>query len=484
MNTALLQRCSVPLPCLCRRASTSVGTIRFFRHFSSLSDKGFAFPVRKYRVVDRLPGLHFSRSLPVGTVEGNAPLNRTLFSTYNSSTEMAGEEEKKKSRRGRKKKASNLGQISEQAGAWSAHSNSFREVHADFWATLPPSIQTIMDVETLGGEPSRAWFQQQKGEVDDEKLYRLFTARTLAGRILGAKDTHCLTCWLPHDLCLCKDFAPAPCKLWEGMRIWLYLHPKEYHRINNTGKMVPFALGRSGADLRVCGVQEHEREMMDAMAASGPGRSWVLYPKQNEGALVARCEETHQLRRTSLTPAAAAAAEAKTSAGEPQPEGDGLMHFVLLDGTWTNSRAMYKRLQRLASESGVDLPCLSLCGKESAFAVLRPQPSMDRTCTAAAASTLLRELHVNPDFADLGMERAADSVDDALTFLLERLRVLRGRTGKAEIRLPSQKQLRARALREQREREARGEGEGGGDGLEGDEKVASAGEGGGNTTGN
>ncbi|KAJ0959756.1 hypothetical protein J5N97_000565, partial [Dioscorea zingiberensis] len=50
-----------------------------------------------------------------------------------------------------------------------------------------------------------------------------------------------------------------------------------------------------------------------------------------------------------------------------------------------------------------------------------PQPSLDRTCTAAAAIGLLSELHVLPEFRSHGFDKQAEVVEDALVVLLEAL---------------------------------------------------------------
>lgn len=61
----------------------------------------------------------------------------------------------------------------------------------------------------------------------------------------------------------------------------------------------------------------------------------------------------------------------------------------------------------------------------------RPQPSLDRTCTAAAAIGLLSELHLLPEFSSHGFDKQAEAVEDALVVLLEALTTRRLRMGRS-----------------------------------------------------
>lgn len=61
----------------------------------------------------------------------------------------------------------------------------------------------------------------------------------------------------------------------------------------------------------------------------------------------------------------------------------------------------------------------------------RPQPSLDRTCTAAAAIGLLSELHVLPEFSSQGFDKQAEALEDALVVLLEALTTRRLRMGRS-----------------------------------------------------
>lgn len=61
----------------------------------------------------------------------------------------------------------------------------------------------------------------------------------------------------------------------------------------------------------------------------------------------------------------------------------------------------------------------------------RPQPSWDRTCTAAAAIGLLYELQLLPKFSSFGLDKQAEAIEDALVVLLDALTTRRLRMGRS-----------------------------------------------------
>ncbi|KAL9322463.1 hypothetical protein ACSQ67_010516 [Phaseolus vulgaris] len=93
-------------------------------------------------------------------------------------------------------------------------------------------------------------------------------------------------------------------------------------------------------------------------------------------------------------------------------------HFILIDGTWSNSAAMFRRLQG------------------------RPQPSWDRTCTAAAAAGLLSELQLLPQFSSIELDKQEEAVEHALTVLLDALTKRRVRMGRSITRKVRQTNIR------------------------------------------
>ncbi|KAH9792694.1 tRNA-uridine aminocarboxypropyltransferase [Citrus sinensis] len=243
------------------------------------------------------------------------------------------------------------------------------------------------DFKILEDKKHRATYQTL-GE--SEKKLQFFTARQIACRLLGSQGYLCQKCWIAMEDCMCSKVKH--CSLWYGVRFWLYMHPK-----NNTGKLLWQVLGVQAATLCLYGVAEDEEIMWSAFKRAG----------------------------------------GNTDVGSTaQTDGDNTLNFVLIDGTWSNSAAMFNRLKEKAKtvwdEEGI--PCISLTMGASAMHKLRPQPSWDRTCTAAAAIGLLSELQLLPKFSSCGLDEAVEAIEDALAVLLEALTTRRLRMGRSVTR--------------------------------------------------
>eukprot|EP00850_Spirogloea_muscicola_P008506 SM000045S16251 [mRNA] locus=s45:420030:421835:- [translate_table: standard] len=233
-------------------------------------------------------------------------------------------------------------------------------------------------------------------------------------------------CWLPIEDCLCSMLPRA--ELRQGITFWLYMHPKDFLRSNNTGKLLRQVLGEHAAKLCIFGVQEHEDAMWAQLAAAGRKSVWCLYPFRgfqnltSEALLQGHIPQHGLLQDVDKTQV---------------PECKLLAHFVLVDGTWNNSNAMMNRLQEQARQAlGCELECLSVKPKvHSVMHNLRPQPTKDQLCTAASAVKLLEELDALPGLSSFGLGKSAKALDEALACLQDRLSARRERYGSPGIRL-------------------------------------------------
>lgn len=66
--------------------------------------------------------------------------------------------------------------------------------------------------------------------------------------------------------------------------------------------------------------------------------------------------------------------------------------------------------------------------------ISRPQPSTERTCTAAAAAQLLLELSTRSELAGVGLDQSAQLLDAALESLNNALITRRSRDGRCTSR--------------------------------------------------
>nr|GMC72808.1 uncharacterized protein LOC109188350 isoform X1 [Ipomoea batatas] len=252
---------------------------------------------------------------------------------------------------------------------------------------------------------------------DSEKKLQFFSARQIACRVLGSRDYLCQKCWLPKEDCMCSRVMPY--QPWHHIRFWLYMHPKDFLRQNNTGKLLWQVFGVQAATLCLFGISEHEEMLWNALKLAGKDKVWCLYPNKNATPnSVKDIFYQNSLEDRDCQPKMA--------------NYDDVLNFILLDGTWSNSNAMFNRLkERAMSIWGEELPCISLNTGVSMMHRLRPQPSWDRTCTAAAAIGLLYELHLLPAFNSYGLDKQADAIEDALEVLLEALTTRRLRMGRS-----------------------------------------------------
>eukprot|EP01018_Ginkgo_biloba_P024090 Gb_08766 [translate_table: standard] len=81
------------------------------------------------------------------------------------------------------------------------------------------------------------------------------------------------------------------------------------------------------------------------------------------------------------------------------------------------------------------LPCVALSHTNvSVMHRLRPQPSLDRTCTAAASIQLLSELNLIQELALHRLDQSAEALENSLGLLLDALSGRRQRMGRSIIR--------------------------------------------------
>ncbi|XP_051148006.1 uncharacterized protein LOC127263098 isoform X3 [Andrographis paniculata] len=219
-----------------------------------------------------------------------------------------------------------------------------------------------------------------------EEKIQFFSARQIACRLLGSRGYLCQKCWLPQEDCMCSSIAR--CSLCHQVHFWLYMHPKDFLRQNNTGKLLWQVFGIQAATLCLFGIIEHEEMMWEVLKHAGRHRVCCLYPNKN--AMTKSVEESFKF----------------TIDHETQADRAKLV--------W-----------------GDELQCVSLNSGASAMHKLRPQPSWDRTCTAAAAASLLDELQLLPDFSSCGLDKQATAVENALEVLLEALTARRLRMGRS-----------------------------------------------------
>ncbi|KAJ8427733.1 hypothetical protein Cgig2_000988 [Carnegiea gigantea] len=226
-----------------------------------------------------------------------------------------------------------------------------------------------------------------KALSESEMKFQFFSARQIACRLLGSRGYLCQKCWLALGDCMCSKVKQCP--LWRRIHFWVYMHPKDFLRQNNTGKLLWQVFGVQAATLCLFGIVEREDIMWNEFKKAGSSKVWCLYPNKS---------------------------------GEPKSVQD----YFSKDVSRTTDRAK-------VVWGSDEISCVSVATGASVMHKLRPQPSWDRTCTAAAAAGLLSDLQVLPQFSSYCLDKQAEAVEDALDALLEALTTRRVRMGRFPI---------------------------------------------------
>ncbi|XP_029129620.1 uncharacterized protein LOC109810401 isoform X2 [Cajanus cajan] len=208
---------------------------------------------------------------------------------------------------------------------------------------------------------------------DSEKKLQFYSARQIACRILGSRGYLCQKCWLPMEDCMCSKVTS--CTLYPGMKFWLYMHPKDFLRQNNTGKILWQGVGGDAATLCIFCIPEHEEIMWNSFKMAGKSNVWCLYPNKS----VVLKSVQNVFGQESVTSDEVAPSKLKV---------DTVQHFIFIDGTWSNSAAMFRRLQDKAKLvwGDEDLACISLNPGASSMHKLRSSIVFQGQATAVLGS--------------------------------------------------------------------------------------------------
>ncbi|XP_078439726.1 DTW domain-containing protein isoform X2 [Wolffia australiana] len=337
------------------------------------------------------------------------------------------------------------GRVAEQGNGWRGEGVSTREWQGWGSSSPVPAMVTkaIDDLKALrmeteeqitfggiGGKLQGSFKAQEdrkqrgvyRSLAESESKFQFYSARQIACRLLGSRGYLCQKCWLAEEDCMCSRLVQS--SLWSGIRFWVYMHPKDFLRQNNTGKLLWQVFGTQSASLCLYGIREDEDIMWDEFKLAGKESVWVLYPNRTSSPSFVQDIPLENFLLTSTDRA-------------PNENPQKALNFVLIDGTWSNSTAMFNRLKEQAKAAwGQDeLPCLALNDLGvSPMHKLRPQPGWDRTCTAAAAMGLLSELDRRPELAPCRLDGPASALEQALDALLEALVARRKRMGRSVTR--------------------------------------------------
>lgn len=192
--------------------------------------------------------------------------------------------------------------------------------------------------------------------VDGNAVLKLREARlaqaTRPFRARGCRVIRCPRCLLSKKLCLCHTLSVSRA----DCRFCLVMYDTEPLKPSNTGRLIADVLPNTAAFL--WSRTEASAELL-ALLNSQDYQPYVIFP------------------------ASYAAPERVTT--QVAPESGKRPLFIILDGTWTEARKMFRKSPYLDS-----LPVLSIESLESSDYRLREASHKEQLCTAEVAVSLLR----------------------------------------------------------------------------------------------
>mmetsp|Transcript_19927 Transcript_19927/g.42408 ORF Transcript_19927/g.42408 Transcript_19927/m.42408 type:complete len:335 (+) Transcript_19927:189-1193(+) len=172
-----------------------------------------------------------------------------------------------------------------------------------------PRARLLQKLELLRLEAVRLRACGAREAAEEHSVQRWFIIEQLLSAYAKCERVHaCLACTLSP--CLCASIRALP--IGRHHRLLLLLHPKEFLRTTNSGKLLLLAHPR--ASFLVPGLPSHDARLASICARRG---ACVLYPTEHALPLAAFCER--------------AAADAP-------------LHLIIPDGTWQQARRMCRQL--------------------------------------------------------------------------------------------------------------------------------------------
>jgi DTW domain-containing protein YfiP len=218
------------------------------------------------------------------------------------------------------------------------------------------------------------------------------TVRMLRRRIVFLMNQQrCPSCWLEPRCCVCSHLTKMSSSEPEQQeeedpslllpRFFLYMHPKEFLRSSNSGKLILRTLPVASRELLIAGIEAHDMRLQDVCAAA-PHNTVILFPSDDSVGLdewlIAKQKKKEEAEENSA-PAAAAAAP---------------LNVVLFDGTWRQANSLRRQFQADGSV-GARIPLVHLprgegiAPTESLFAPLRRQSRPRRISSIEAVAQVI-----------------------------------------------------------------------------------------------
>eukprot|EP00455_Lapot_gusevi_P049784 TRINITY_DN7123_c0_g1_i1.p1 TRINITY_DN7123_c0_g1~~TRINITY_DN7123_c0_g1_i1.p1 ORF type:complete len:363 (-),score=27.70 TRINITY_DN7123_c0_g1_i1:51-1139(-) len=212
------------------------------------------------------------------------------------------------------------------------------------------------------------------------QLYVSHSLTSLHERIEETEDTGiCVQCWLLTRCCFCHLLDKLPIK----HRFFLVMHPQEFLRTSNTGKLL---LATTQSECLVMPVPQHI-DRLRQIVAEAPTRTLALFPSAESISASEFLDRLRQAEGLPASPASMSETAADQSEEQKFPAQDiPSLNIILFDGTWNQARKLPDYLPPGVPHVRIEPRQASL------FDPLRKQSQPDRISTIESAVVLLQEL--------------------------------------------------------------------------------------------
>ena len=274
----------------------------------------------------------------------------------------------------------------------------------------------------------------QAGVPAEERdcLLTLDKVRRMRAKFGDEIGQRCRSCWLLHPQCICTPATPPNILESFKHRTIVWLHPKEFGRLSNTGGLITVAFPPPQSHVLVAGLPEDEDKFMQELERD-PEATFVLFPSDDaltaqefmdsvdsdvlrhcpggagnasdwKGESAVDAKDSRDGRASCAaggTSTANVTDEAVQTAGSaPGTEASRCSRvytIILVDGTWQQAR-------RLALKIPPHIKRVKLMPREAIDPVykspMRSQATPDRVCSLSAYVLLLKELNTPPPVCD------------------------------------------------------------------------------------
>ena len=145
------------------------------------------------------------------------------------------------------------------------------------------------------------------------------------------KIGQCPDCWFAIQKCICAQFQKT--NLSVNVRLIVWMHPKEFRRSSNTGKLIVLSCPNN-SKMILFGKDEDDKYLLDLIDKEYDS-TYFLYPESNSVSsqqLISQFFET----KNNNNPITSAESKQESQSNVNNNPNQNPINLILIDGTWSN----------------------------------------------------------------------------------------------------------------------------------------------------